>query len=430
MIRCLMVTLVVLVGSSAVANESETGELSGVCYYEADRMQAAKAMLAERAVGPDADEVREAAEMLREEGNDALRRGPYSVMDKDVSPPSGDKHDYISYSVYWWPDPDKADGLPYIRRDGKTNHEQRAKGDRDRLEDMINDVESLALARYFLGRQQYGDHGARLVRAWFLDDATKMNPHLNFAQAVLGRSDGRNGGIIDSRAFIELLDSIVLLHATGDLSVADMDGLQAWFAEYYRWLTTSEMGRKERAAANNHGIWYSAQAARVALFVGDEATARELIEDARDKRLPAAMESDGKQPEELSRTRSLHYSLFSLDALAYLARFGESLGIDLWNHRAPNGASIRLGLNYAAPYVLDQDAWPYEQIHDYRLSPQIVQLLRMADARYSEPIYGRVLKEVRRTDRDRIYAPLLFRGPAAGTDGDVRADGSATTKRG
>src|SRR5262245_17435085 len=49
----------------------------------------------------------------------ALATKPISVTQKSaLLPPTNDKHDYFSLSPYWWPDPSKPDGLPYIRRDG------------------------------------------------------------------------------------------------------------------------------------------------------------------------------------------------------------------------------------------------------------------------------------------------------------------------
>ena len=50
-----------------------------------------------------------------------LKKGPYSVMQKEKTPPSGDKHDYLSLSIYSWPNPKTKDGLPYITRDGQVN---------------------------------------------------------------------------------------------------------------------------------------------------------------------------------------------------------------------------------------------------------------------------------------------------------------------
>lgn len=379
----------------------------GVYYWEADRLAAAKAMLDGVGDAAGLREVRAAADRVREEADDCLRRGPYSVTDNDAAPPSGDKHDYISYSVYWWPDPTKPDGLPYIRRDGYTNEAQRLKGDREALKQMIEDVEALSLGYYFFGKQAYADHAVKLLRTWFLDPKTKMNPHLQYAQAVLGREEGRGSGIIDTRAFTELLDAIALLDDAGAIPAEDKQAIDDWFKAYEKWLLTSEHGDHERRAKNNHGTWYAAQTARVALFVGDEATARKLVEEARE-RLADTVARDGRQEEELTRTRSLHYSFFHLAAFSYLARYGESLGVDLW-HDEPEGESrIERGLDFATPFVLDQKKWPYEEIREYELSPQIVQVLRMAHARYGQPVYHEVLENAERSDEGRDWSALLF----------------------
>src|SRR5215831_17811958 len=61
-----------------------------------------------------------AREALIKAADRALEQKPLSVVDKKKVPPSGDKHDYLSQAPYWWPDPSKPDGLPYIRRDGET----------------------------------------------------------------------------------------------------------------------------------------------------------------------------------------------------------------------------------------------------------------------------------------------------------------------
>ena len=54
---------------------------------------------------------------LEREAQKALTAGPFSVTSKEVTPPSGDKHDYMSQAPYFWADPSKPDGLPYIRRE-------------------------------------------------------------------------------------------------------------------------------------------------------------------------------------------------------------------------------------------------------------------------------------------------------------------------
>ena len=61
---------------------------------------------------------------LKQKADKVLIEGKlYTVMHKKQVPPSGDKHDYMSIGSYWWPDPSKPNGLPYIRKDGERNPE-------------------------------------------------------------------------------------------------------------------------------------------------------------------------------------------------------------------------------------------------------------------------------------------------------------------
>ncbi len=77
-----------------------------------------------------------ALEQLVEKANAVLKAGTvYSVMQKTQLPPSGNKHDYMSQGPYWWPDPSKPDGKPYIRKDGQRNPEINGITDHDQLHD-------------------------------------------------------------------------------------------------------------------------------------------------------------------------------------------------------------------------------------------------------------------------------------------------------
>lgn len=107
----------------------------------------------------------------------ALEEGVYSVTHKDMVPASGSRHDYMSMGPYWWPDPDKSDGLPYIRRDGEVNPERNDLDSR-RESRMINSVRTLSLAWYFSDNNKFADKAAELLDVWFLNPETLMNPHL------------------------------------------------------------------------------------------------------------------------------------------------------------------------------------------------------------------------------------------------------------
>ena len=204
----------------------------------------------------------------------ALQAGPFSVVNKTRLPVSGDVHDYFSYGPYWWPDPDKVDGLPYIRRDGEVNPESRdANSDRPALAAMTEAVVALVLAFFFTDKPVYAERVALLLRTWFLDPVTRMNPHLDYAQAIPGRVDGRGIGIIDTTRWIALVDAMGLLAASSAWTEADKAGMQTWFSEFVDWLLNSKNGQDEAQQHNNHGSWYDAQVAAYAFFLVD-ATSR------------------------------------------------------------------------------------------------------------------------------------------------------------
>ena len=143
------------------------------------------------------DRFRAADDRLLREADQALQEGPFSVVDKEAVPPSGDKHDYMSRGTYWWPDPDKPDGLPYVRRDGEVNPEIYDYDSR-RLGRMCSSVDTLALAYFLSDYEDFAERAALLLRTWFLDEARRMNPHLEYGQGIPGICKGRGIGIIDT----------------------------------------------------------------------------------------------------------------------------------------------------------------------------------------------------------------------------------------
>jgi len=132
-------------------------------------------------------------------------------------------------------------------------------------------VETLAVAYALLGRAAYAQHAARLLRTWFLDDETRMDPHLNFGQGVPGRSTGRRYGIIETRTLPQLIEAIGLIASSSAWTEIDHQNMKRWFRAYLEWLATSDLGQKEARMTNNHGVWYDVQVAALALFVGGAA---------------------------------------------------------------------------------------------------------------------------------------------------------------
>lgn len=299
---------------------------------------------------------------LLETADSIMQVAPPSVMQKGKVPPSGDKHDFMSLAPYWWPDPSKKDGLPYIRRDGEMNPESRVDHDGLRFQQMENAVEVLSLAWYLTGGARYAKSAANYLRVWFIEPATRMNPNLRFAQAVLGVNEGRGIGIIDLRHVPQLLDAVRILDTSGDWKAADSRAFLEWCRQYLTWLRTSQNGREERAAENNHGTWYDSQAGALALFVGDTAFAREVIVTSTRARIAAQIRPDGSQPLELERTRPIHYSLFNLDPFTQLAEMSRHLGVDLWSYTAPGGADLFHALHFIAPFSDSSHKWQKPEV--------------------------------------------------------------------
>jgi len=328
----------------------------------------------------------EALAQLEREAQQAITTGPFSVVTKDRVPPSGDKHDYMSQAPYFWPDPSKPGGLPYMRRDGERNPEINKISDHRSLDQMAGAVETLALAYYYKGNEAYAAKAVQLLRAFFLDPETRMNPHLQFAQFIPGVNTGRGIGLIETRGLTSVVDAIGLLAGSKALTGKDQQGLQEWFTKFLGWMLDSKNGRDESAAKNNHGTYYDVQVASFALFLGKKDLARDVLQAARQKRIAIQIESDGRQPLELVRTRAWSYSVANLDGLMLLARLGENVGVDLWGYQTSDARSISRALDYLVPFALGAQKWPYQQLGEWQ--PQsLFPLIRRAAVRYDNQRY-------------------------------------------
>lgn len=351
-----------------------------------------------------------AFDRLRQEADAPLDAGPFSVMEKATLPPSGDKHDYLSVGPYWWPDPARPDGKPYIRRDGEVNPE-RDRCDNVPLGRLCAAVTALALAYYLSDREPYAAHAARLVRAWFLGEATRRHPHLEYGQAIPGICDGRGIGIIDTRELSRLVDAIGLLGGSPAWTAADRAALAGWFRQYLGWLLESDHGRDEGARHNNHGTWYDVQVASFALFAGEDAIARRTLAESAPRRIAAQIEPDGRQPHELARTRSLSYSTMNLLGLFDLATLGDRVGADLWDFRTDDGRGIRQATAWLCAGALGATPWPYPQITPFEYAG-LLPLLRRAAMQYGDPTYEERIARLPGVDAAADRTNLLYPHPA------------------
>jgi hypothetical protein len=314
-----------------------------------------------------------------------------TVVDKQMTPPSGDKHDYMSMGRYWWPNPATTDGLPYIRKDGLSNPEIE-KLDRLPLAQMTRGIKSLSLAYYISKDEKYAAKAVENLRKWFLDKSTRMNPHLNYGQTVPGHNNGmgRGFGIIDTYSFVEMLEGVELLKSSKKFSKKDQQGLHDWFSAYLDWMLTSPIGKEEFDAPNNHGTAFDVQVVRYALFVGKEDIARKYLDEFPVRRLFAQIEPDGSQPLELARTTAFGYSVFNLDHIIDLCRIGKTLGYDLLQAQSADGRSFIKAIEFLLPFAGKTVAdFPYQQIRDWdKVQQEFAILLYRVDKLLTKPVYG------------------------------------------
>lgn len=296
-----------------------------------------------------------------------IERAPYSVMDKKLTPPSGSKHDYVSMGRYWWPDPTKADGLPYIRKDGQSNPELKQL-DRERMGSMMDAVVRLALMYYYSDEEKYAQKAIHLLRVWFLNEDTKMNPNMEFGQYVPGHNNnkGRAEGVLDTYGMVKMLSGVTYLQSSPAMTDTDWKGLQKWFNDYLDWMLTSEQGISEGRAVNNHAIAYDLQVVAFAQFTGRDKIAQKVIDEFLSKRVFKQVKEDGSQPKELARQTGFGYSNYNIEHMLEMCMLAGEVGKQMFVENNGGKCSIDGSIEYMSQYLgKPQSEYPYQQIKEW-----------------------------------------------------------------
>jgi Alginate lyase len=272
----------------------------------------------------------------------------------DRSP--GGPHDYFSQADYFWPDPKNPNGS-YINRDGQSNPAN-FNDHRKAMIALSIQMPALAAAWLLTGNKLYGQHACEHLRAWFITPATRMNPNLEFSQGVHGVSTGRSYGIIDTLHLVEVARAASTV-GPAMLSAQESAALQQWFSSYLEWMKTSDKGKKERDALNNHATCWALQASEFARLIADNETRDQVYRQYTTVLLPDQLGADGSFPKELARTKPYSYSIFNFDIMATLCQSLKDVGADALTFQLPDGRSICKAAAFLYPYLKDKSAWPY-----------------------------------------------------------------------
>ncbi|AOM78918.1 alginate lyase family protein [Pedobacter steynii] len=284
----------------------------------------------------------------------AMQQQPVTVTAAGSARSAGGIHDFYSEGDYWWPDPANPDG-PYIQRDGMTNPDNFV-AHRLAMIRFSRIIGALASAYKITGDQKYANQAMIHLEAWFINEGSRMNPSLNFAQAIKGRFTGRGIGIIDTIQLLEVSQGVLVLEKA--LSKAILSGTKEWFTAYLNWLMTHTYGKDEMNAQNNHGTCFTMQVAAFAKLTGDQKLLSFCRERYKTILLPNQMANDGSFPRELSRTKPYGYSIFNLDAMTALCQILSTPKDNLWKYETADGKSIQKGVEYLYPFVKDKSKWP------------------------------------------------------------------------
>jgi hypothetical protein len=331
---------------------------------------------------------------LRTEAEKRVKEGPWTVTAERPQGIDLDPHDYYSEAPYWWPNPESP-GAPYIRKDGQVNPGHFI-ANKSALNAMTEAVFTLGTAAYLLDEPRYAQRAARDIQTWFINPKTRMNPHMEYGQAVRNVNNGRGAGIIDGRVFIRAIQGMEFLALSGMWDARDQLAVHKWFDEYLHWLTHSKNAEDEKRAGNNHSSWWAAQTAAVASFLENQAEQQAVFTFYREQIFPRQIKGDGSAPREESRTRSLWYSAFNLEAYAMVCRIAQVHGVDLWSVRAKNGATMETVIDYLEPYLADPRKWSKEQISEF--SNDGLYFLAFAGMGLKKPEYVALFRKLERPE--------------------------------
>ncbi len=285
-----------------------------------------------------------------------LKEKPITITASRSPRSTGSLHDFFSEGDYWWPHPNNPDG-PYIQRDGMTNPDNFVEHRRAMMRLSVQ-VPGLVAGWKITSKRAYANKAVEHLRAWFVDENTRMNPSLNYAQAIKGRFTGRGIGIIDTIHLVEVARAVEVLQESNGISANDLAGVERWFADYLRWMTTHQYGIDEREAKNNHGTCWVMQVAMFARLTRN----KELLDYCRIRFktviVPNQIDRDGSFSQELRRTKPYGYSLFNLEAMATAAQILSTPEDDLWKFETPDGRGLLRAMAFMVPFIRDKKSFP------------------------------------------------------------------------
>ena len=307
-------------------------------------------------------------QQLQKLAEEALSLPLQSVTYKEEMILVKDKHDYESFSIYSWPNPDTKDGLPYIKRDGYQNP-MHLRNDKLALRKVSYAAYYLGLLYYITRSKKYYLRLKEHLYCFFIRKGTRMNPNLNHGQAMPGINTGQRGGIIDfAVSFGYALSILQGLKSEGLLESDLFRGLEAWLKEFNHWLTESEFGKEMKKCTNNHSLVYDYLQLIISIFL-DDYYMMITVKTRYPLRMKEQILPNGEMPLELKRVNSQNYYFMNLKLFIEI---GKLLCLNLKNYSLLSRAvefyekeHLKWRFNQAKPFTKLYDNYFYYCARQY-----------------------------------------------------------------
>ena len=218
------------------------------------------------------------------------------------------------------------------KRLSKTNKKSKlwtvskTKGQKHNQEDfrsLVQNCTMLTLASYFSDDNSYADHAVSIIKEWFLDQNTKVNPSKVFTEAT--------HRLLKTTYVYTLFDSLRLLRKKGRFSEDEWHGLQRWFTQVMEAMDQSARAWRLGYTSKDHiGLYYDIQYSSIAAFINNSTQMYKTIQDSI-ARLYEHVAPDGTLHNEITKKSCESNQIFALAGWQTMDRMASKLGIDLWN---------------------------------------------------------------------------------------------------
>ena len=273
--------------------------------------------------------------LLIDEADKLLAKPYLNITHKHLDTLGIDPQNYISFAPYYWQvnneNPMIKSTVKAVYRDSRSNPFLADRSDKPKLAQLCARIHLLALASIKNKDIRYIEYIHEQLNIWFINQNTRMNPHMIYAQIRPWSRANKGYGIIDSRWLILLFDAFALLkHKMGyevDKEVV------AWLVKFANWILSSTSGFNEILRENNRGSWVDVLLCYIGLSVNKPKMLSHIIEQSLSERLQKQINKHGFQPLEMKRYNPVSYSLYNMYPLYYLNNLEQHLNKEDKAHR-------------------------------------------------------------------------------------------------